>query len=112
MKSWPLLRQLRDDPLGLGRAVRSERSATLAPRTKTADRVVSSICPYCAVGCGQRVYVQDERVTQRELLPFGAVRPAVLAPGLATGIRDQGQVPPAARHRMGGALAGSRDGDD
>jgi formate dehydrogenase major subunit len=27
---------------------------------------VKSICPYCAVGCGQNVYVQDNRVTQIE----------------------------------------------
>jgi formate dehydrogenase major subunit len=85
MKSWPLLRQLRDDRLGLGRAVRSERSATLTPRTKTADRVVSSICPYCAVGCGQRVYVQDERVTQIEGDPASPISRGRLCPkGSAT----------------------------
>jgi formate dehydrogenase major subunit len=27
---------------------------------------VQSVCPYCAVGCGQRVYVKDERVVQIE----------------------------------------------
>ena len=54
----PLLEQLRGDPLGLGaRRARSARE-TLTPRTRTADRVVQSVCPYCAVGCGQRVYVQ------------------------------------------------------
>jgi formate dehydrogenase major subunit len=30
----------------------------MAPRTSTADRVVQSVCPYCAVGCGQRIYVK------------------------------------------------------
>ena len=59
----PLLRQLRD-PLALGPAAHSWRSATLQPRTATADRVVQSVCPYCAVGCGQKVYVKDERVVQ------------------------------------------------
>jgi formate dehydrogenase major subunit len=62
----PLLRQLKGDPLGLGRAARSPRSRALRPRVAGADRVVSSICPYCAVGCGQRVYVKDERVIQIE----------------------------------------------
>jgi formate dehydrogenase major subunit len=52
--------------LGLGRAAQSPRSAALTPRTRTADRVVRSVCPYCAVGCGQRVYVKDERVVQIE----------------------------------------------
>jgi formate dehydrogenase major subunit len=28
--------------------------------------VVRSICPYCAVGCGQRVYVKDEQVIDIE----------------------------------------------
>ncbi len=36
------------------------------PRTETADRVVKSVCPYCAVGCGQNVYVKDEKVVQIE----------------------------------------------
>jgi formate dehydrogenase major subunit len=61
----PLLRQLRD-PLALGRAARSKRSAALTPRTATADRVVQSTCPYCAVGCGQKVYVKDEKVVHIE----------------------------------------------
>jgi formate dehydrogenase major subunit len=80
MTSWPLIHQLRDDPLGLGRAARSRRSATLKPRTSTADRVVGSICPYCAVGCAQRVYVQDERVTQIEGDPDSPVSRGRLCP--------------------------------
>jgi len=62
----PLLRQLAGDRQGLGAAARSKRSAELRPRTQTADRVVDSICPYCAVGCGQKVYVKDEQVVQIE----------------------------------------------
>jgi formate dehydrogenase major subunit len=62
-----LLKQLRTtDRLGLGEAARSAASEELAPRTRDADRVVKSICPYCAVGCGQRVYVKDEKVIQIE----------------------------------------------
>ena len=48
------------------RSARSSRTERLRPRTERADRVVRSICPYCAVGCGQLVYVQDERVTNIE----------------------------------------------
>ena len=62
-----LLKQITTgDRLGLGKAAKSRRSETLTARTKTADRVVQSICPYCAVGCGQKVYVKDERVIQIE----------------------------------------------
>lgn len=67
LKAWPVVRQMRDgDPLARGKAAQSSRSATLQPRTATADRVVDSICPYCAVGCGQKVYVTDGEVTQIE----------------------------------------------
>src|SRR6201996_2374267 len=51
----PLLRQAAGDRLGLGAAAQSDRSRRLAPRTRTADRVGRSVCPYCAVGCGQKV---------------------------------------------------------
>src|SRR4051794_41756728 len=64
--SLPLFEQLRGDPTARGRAARSARSAALEPRTKNADRVHRSICPYCAGGCGQRVYVKDEEVIQIE----------------------------------------------
>ena len=64
---WPALRQLRgNDRLGLSEAARSRRSAELTPRTAEADRVVRSVCPYCAVGCGQRVFVKDGQIIQIE----------------------------------------------
>jgi formate dehydrogenase major subunit len=64
---WPVVRQLRSgDLLGRGPAVTSQRTEQIEPRTTTADRVVQSICPYCAVGCGQRIFVKDEKVVQIE----------------------------------------------
>src|SRR5947209_10866598 len=76
----PLLRQLTTDALGLGRAAMSRRSATLQPRTTTADRVVQSVCPYCAVGCGQKVYVKDEKVVQIEGDPDSPISRGRLCP--------------------------------
>jgi formate dehydrogenase major subunit len=76
----PFLRQLAGDPLGLGRAAQSRRSKTLTPRTKTADRVVPSVCPYCAVGCGQKVYVKDEKVVQIEGDPESPISRGRLCP--------------------------------
>jgi formate dehydrogenase major subunit len=76
----PLFRQLTTDALGLGRAARSRRSATLEPRTKTADRVVQSVCPFCAVGCGQKVYVKDEKVVQIEGDPDSPISRGRLCP--------------------------------
>ena len=58
--SWPVYRQLTGtDRLGLGAAAKSGQSRLA--RTSTADAVVKSVCPYCAVGCGQNVYVADSR---------------------------------------------------
>ena len=45
-----------------------------------ADRVVKSVCPYCAVGCGQNVYVQDGKVTQIEGDPDSPVSRGRLCP--------------------------------
>ncbi len=78
---WPLLRQLRDgDRLGLGRAVRSRRTDELRPRTAEAERVVKSICPYCAVGCAQLVYVENGQVTQIEGDPDSPISRGRLCP--------------------------------
>jgi formate dehydrogenase major subunit len=86
LRSWPVLRQLRDgDTHGLGLVARSERSATLRPRTETSERVVPSVCPYCAVGCGQRIFVQDGRITQIEGDPDSPISRGRLCPkGAAT----------------------------
>jgi len=48
--SWPLLRQRDGDLTARGSAARSDQTASLHPRTDDADRVVQSVCPYCAVG--------------------------------------------------------------
>ncbi len=64
---WPLLRQLRGaDKLGRGAAAKSRGSDRLQARTHTADRVVKSVCPYCAVGCAQNVFVSGDAVVQIE----------------------------------------------
>jgi formate dehydrogenase major subunit len=76
-----LLRQLgTKDHLGLGEAARSPASERLEPRTRSADRVAKSICPYCAVGCGQRVFVKDEKVIQIEGDPDSPISRGRLCP--------------------------------
>jgi len=78
---WPVVRQLREgDPLGLGKAAQSRRSHELRPRTEGADHVVQSICPYCAVGCGQLVYVQDGEVSHIEGDPASPISRGRLCP--------------------------------
>ena len=97
---WPVLRQLTSgDWLGRGPAVTSPTTRATTPRTATADRVVQSVCPYCAVGCGQRIFVRDEKIIQIEgdpdspisrgrLCPKGAASEQLVnAPGRVTTVR-------------------------
>lgn len=77
---WPVVRQRAGDPGGLGSAARSRRTRGLRPRTATADHVVQSVCPYCAVGCGQRVYVKDGHITQIEGDPDSPISRGRLCP--------------------------------
>lgn len=80
-RRWPVLRQLTGaDRLGRGEASKSARSSRLAPRTANADKVAKSICPYCAVGCGQNVYVKDGKVVQVEGDPDSPVSRGRLCP--------------------------------
>lgn len=81
ISDWPVARQLRgSDKLGRGEAARSKRTSRLSPRIAEADKVTRSICPYCAVGCGQNVFVKDGRVTQIEGDPDSPVSRGRLCP--------------------------------
>jgi formate dehydrogenase major subunit len=78
---WPVLRQLTGpDRSARGEAVKSRGTRERVARTETADRVVQSICPYCAVGCGQRIYVKDEKIVQIEGDPDSPVSRGRLCP--------------------------------
>jgi formate dehydrogenase major subunit len=83
---WPVLRQLKNgDVFGLEESSASERTKSLEPRTKHANRVVGSVCPYCAVGCGQLVYVKDEKIVDIEGDPASPLSQGCLCPkGAAT----------------------------
>jgi formate dehydrogenase major subunit len=81
LESWPVYRQLTGgDRLGRGAAAKSTRSQSLTSRTATADSVARSVCPYCAVGCGQKVFVKDGKVTQIEGDPDSPVSRGRLCP--------------------------------
>ena len=81
IREWSLLRQLAGrDKLGRGAAAQSRHSRDLEPRTTRADRVVDSICPYCAVGCAQKVFVKDEQVVQIEGSPASPISRGRLCP--------------------------------
>ncbi len=81
IRSRPLYRQATgNDPSGRGTAVRSGRTEEMRPRTADADSVARSVCPYCAVGCGQSVYVKEGQVTQIEGDPDSPVSRGRLCP--------------------------------
>jgi formate dehydrogenase major subunit len=81
IEGWPVYRQVTGtDPLGRGVAAKSKRSEQLTPRTAHADSMARSVCPYCAVGCGQRVYVTGDEVVQIEGDPDSPISRGRLCP--------------------------------
>lgn len=81
--------QLREKPPGIGEIMEShigmvpnplsKRSKHLEPRIQGA-KVFRSVCPYCAVGCGQLVYVKDNKVLDIEGDPESPVSQGCLCP--------------------------------
>ena len=86
VSEWPVVRQAAaGDLAGLGATAMTARTQALAPRTAQADRVARSVCPYCAVGCGQLVYVKDGKIIDLEGDPDSPVSQGCLCPkGAAT----------------------------
>ena len=58
----------------------SRESIEKAPRTRHADKVVTSVCPYCAVGCSQLIYVKDKKVIDIEGNPESPINEGTLCP--------------------------------
>jgi formate dehydrogenase major subunit len=83
---WPVMRQLTGaDRLGRGAAAESAHTRAWTARTETVDRVVKSVCPYCAVGCGLLVSVKDGQVVNVEGNPDSPINRGTLCPkGAAT----------------------------
>ena len=84
---WPVVRQLTgSDRLGRGSAARSAGTEAWRARTEDADAVTKSVCPFCAVGCGQRVFSSGGRVTHVEGDPDSPISRGRLCPkGSASG---------------------------
>lgn len=89
---WPAYQDLEEwrrgrplSQLGLGETAVSDRTRGLEPRTRAADRVVESVCPYCAIGCGQLIYVRDNKIIDIEGNPNSPINGGTLCPkGAAT----------------------------
>ncbi len=66
--------------LGMAPQPMSRESIEKRPRTRDADRVVPSVCPYCAVGCSQLVYVKDRQIIDIEGNPASPINEGTLCP--------------------------------
>jgi formate dehydrogenase major subunit len=108
---WPVIRQLTgSDRTGRSAAAVSARTAGLVARVRSADRVVKSVCPYCAVGCGQDVYVRDGVVTQIEGDPDSPISRGRLCPKGSASL--QLTTGPAREHRVLHRLPRSGDWEE
>lgn len=84
LNDWSLPRQLFGQP-SLSTAAESEASRKARPRLETADKVGTSVCPYCAVGCGQLMYAKGNQIIHVEGDPRSPVNQGTLCPkGSAT----------------------------
>ena len=79
IKDWSIPRQLAGQSLR-DKAAESEASRTLRPRLEQADTIGSSICPFCAVGCGQLVYAKNGHPIHVEGDPRSPVNQGTLCP--------------------------------
>jgi formate dehydrogenase major subunit len=98
VRRWPFLRQILDGGDGTGPEAMSGQTRSLVPRNRGAG-VARSICPYCAVGCGQLVYHRggklvsiegdpDSPISRGRLCPKGAASHELLThPGRLTRVK-------------------------
>jgi len=78
-RQWPLLRQIFEGGDGTGPEAMTERTRTLAPKNEK-TQTFRSVCPYCAVGCGQLVRVKGGRVVAIEGDPQSPISAGALCP--------------------------------
>jgi formate dehydrogenase major subunit len=76
---WPFIRQILSGGDGTGVEAMSARTRNLRPRHEGAE-VARSVCPYCAVGCGQLVHHRDGKLVSIEGDPASFISRGRLCP--------------------------------
>ena len=76
---WPFIRQILSGGDGTGAEAMSERTRSLRPRHEGAE-IARSVCPYCAVGCGQLVHHKDGKLISIEGDPDSFISRGRLCP--------------------------------
>jgi formate dehydrogenase major subunit len=79
LRDWGIPRQLAGQSV-MSQAARSKASTLLRPRVEEADRVGTSICPFCAVGCAQLIYAKNGHPIHVEGDPRSPVNQGTLCP--------------------------------
>lgn len=79
LAQWPVIRQMLTHSDGTGIEAMSERTRNLAPKHHGAQ-VARSVCPYCAVGCGQLVYHKEGKLVSIEGDPASPISRGRLCP--------------------------------
>ena len=76
---WPVMQQILTGGDGMHADAMSPRTRDLAPKHHGAE-VARSVCPYCAVGCGQLVYHRDGKLISIEGDPQSPISRGRLCP--------------------------------
>jgi formate dehydrogenase major subunit len=79
LKQWPLIEQIRSGKDGTGVESMSEATRQLLPRNSGTE-VARSVCPYCAVGCGQLVFHRAGKIVSIEGDPGSPISEGHLCP--------------------------------
>ena len=116
LSKWPLVRQIREGKNGTGLESMSDKTRAMHARIDNAE-VARSVCPYCGVGCGQVVYHKDGKLISIEGDPESPISQGNLCPKGAASYQllthsrrdDENEISRAARERMDGNFAGTRD---
>ncbi len=81
LAKWPLLQQIRHGLDGTGLESMTDHTRAMRARVSAPDvKTSKSICPYCAVGCGQLVFHKDDKVIAIEGDPDSPISQGNLCP--------------------------------
>jgi formate dehydrogenase major subunit len=76
---WPVVRQILEGTDGTGAEAMSARTLGLRPKNEGAQ-IARSVCPYCAVGCGQLIFHKNGKLVSIEGDPESPISRGRLCP--------------------------------
>jgi len=76
---WPVVKQILNRADGTGVEAMTDRTLHMRPKNEGAQ-IARSVCPYCAVGCGQLVFHKDGKLVSIEGDPESPISRGRLCP--------------------------------